>query len=364
MHEVRGQGVRVLLIKPGATRTEFENDAGLPDQSMTAYEVQRKNVNAAVAELTRTGDGPELVAQAVVTASLDPRPKLRYPVGRATKTVSFIRGSCRPPYSTGRFARSTESPTDHVQAAVSRRSLPRLFSRSTTMQIKDSVAFVTGSNRGLGFAFVQALLAAGASKVYAAARNPDSIQIPGVVAVKLDVTSAANIAAAAEQCGDVTLLINNAGISDAQGAFLLQPGSVEVAQREFQTNVLGPLQLSQAFAPILAKSGSGAILNVLSVLSWISVPGDATYSVSKAAAWSLTNGLRHELQGQDTQVTGLHVGYIDTDMARGVTGEKTAPEEVVRQALLGLEAEQPEVLADPVSQQVRAGLSATPAAYF
>ena len=232
------------------------------------------------------------------------------------------------------------------------------------MQIKDSVAFVTGANRGLGLAFVQALIAGGASKVYAAARNPDSIQIPGVVPVKLDVTSAVDIAAAAEQCGDVTLLINNAGILDAKGGFLLQPGSVEAAQREFQTNVLGPLQLSQAFAPVLARNGGGAILNVLSVLSWINAPGAASYSVSKAAAWSLTNGLRHELQGQGTQVTGLHVGYIDTDMARGVEGEKTPPAEVVRQALLAIEARQPEVLADEVSKQVRAGLSAEPAGFY
>lgn len=232
------------------------------------------------------------------------------------------------------------------------------------MHIKNSVALVTGANRGLGLAFVQALLAGGARKVYAAARDPSSIQIPGVEAIRLDVTSAADIAAAARQCGDVTLLINNAGVSDAQGQLLLQAGSMQAAQREFETNVLGPLHLSQTFASVLARNGGGAILNVLSVLSWVSVPGAATYSMSKAAAWSLTNGLRHELQVQGTQVTGLHVGYIDTEMSRGVTADKTAPEEVVRQALLGLEAGQAEVLADAVSRQVRAGLSATPAAYF
>jgi len=232
------------------------------------------------------------------------------------------------------------------------------------VQIENSVALVTGANRGLGLAFVQALLTRGTRKVYAAARDTSSIQIPGVEVVQLDVTSAEDIAAAAQQCLDVTLLINNAGISDPQGERLLQASSAQAAQREFQTNVLGPLQLSQSFAPVLAQNGGGAILNVLSVLSWISIPGAATYSMSKAAAWSLTNGLRHELQAQGTQVTGLHVGYIDTDMARGVTAEKTAPEEVVRQALLGLEAGLPEVLADTVARQVRAGLSATPAAYF
>jgi len=232
------------------------------------------------------------------------------------------------------------------------------------MQIKDSAVLVTGANRGLGLAFVHALIAGGVRKVYAAARNPKNIQIPGVIAVRLDINSAADIAAAAEQCGDVSLLINNAGILDAQGALLLQPGSVEAAQREFQTNVLGPLQLSQAFAPILARNGGGAILNVLSALSWVSMPGAATYSMSKAAAWSMTNGLRHELQGQGTQVTGLHVGYIDTDMARDVNSEKMPPTEVVRQALEGVEAGQPEVLVDIISRQVRAGLSADQAVYF
>lgn len=226
------------------------------------------------------------------------------------------------------------------------------------MQIKDSVAFVTGANRGIGQAFVQALLDGGARKVYAAARNPESIQIPGVTAIKLDVTSLEDIAAAAAACGDVTLLINNAGISDPEGGFLLQPGSAAALQRELQVNAFGPLQVSQAFAPVLKSNGGGAILNVLSVLSWISVPGAASYCASKAAAWSISNGLRHELQGQGTQVTSLHMGVVDTDMGRGHQGEKIAPANVVRQALAGIEAGQPEVLADDTSRQVRAGLSA------
>lgn len=232
------------------------------------------------------------------------------------------------------------------------------------MQIKDSVAFVTGANRGLGLAFVHALIAGGARKVYAAARHPASLQLSGVEVIQLDVTSTTDITAAAEHCTDVTLLINNAGISDVQGGFLLQPESVEAANREFQTNVLGPLQLSQAFAPALARNGGGAILNVLSVLSWISIPGAATYSASKAAAWSVTNGLRHELQGQGTQVTGLHVGAIDTDMGRALEGQKNDPNEVVRLALEGLQAGQPEVLIDEISRQVRAGLSAKQAVYY
>ncbi|MFC4455352.1 SDR family oxidoreductase [Deinococcus sonorensis] len=232
------------------------------------------------------------------------------------------------------------------------------------MHIQDSVALVTGANRGLGLAFTQALLAAGARKVYAAVRDPATAQLPGVEAIRLDVTSAKDIAAAAAACTDLTLLINNAGILDGQGRQLLEPGSEDAAQREFQTNVLGPLRLTRAFAPVLARNGGGAVLNVLSVLSWLNAPSAATYSVSKAAAWSLTNGLRHELQGQGTQVTGLHVAYIDTDMARTVPGHKTAPEEVARLALLGLEAGEAEVLADTLSRQVRAGLSAEPGVYL
>lgn len=232
------------------------------------------------------------------------------------------------------------------------------------MQIKDSVVLITGANRGLGLALVHALIAAGARKVYAAARNPDSIQIPGVTAIKLDVTSPTDIAAAAEACDDVSILINNAGILDHQGAHLLTEDSSGALSRELATNVFGPLHLAQAFAPILARNGGGAILNILSVLSWISVPGAATYSISKAAAWSMTNGLRHELQAQGTQVTGLHVAYMDTDMAHGVTSAKTSPQDVAQQALAALEAGQPEVLADETSRHVRAGLSAQQAAYF
>lgn len=232
------------------------------------------------------------------------------------------------------------------------------------MQIKDSVVLVTGANRGLGLALVHALIAAGARKVYAAARNPDSIQIPGVTAIKLDVTSATDIASAAEICTDVSILINNAGILDPHGAHLLTAGSSDALTRELQTNVFGPLHLAQAFAPILAHNGGGAVLNILSALSWVNMPGAATYAVSKAAAWSMTNGLRHELHAQSTLVTALHVGYMDTDMAHGVTEAKTAPQDVAQQALAALEDGQPEVLADDISRHVRAGLSAEQAAYF
>jgi len=230
------------------------------------------------------------------------------------------------------------------------------------MKIKNAVAFVSGANRGLGLAFAQALLAAGAKKVYAAARDPATVTLPGVQAIRLDVTNSADIAAAVKACSDVTLLVNNAGI--ARGSSLLAPGSADAARAELETNFFGPLALSQAFAPVLAANGGGAIVNVLSVLSWISLTGGATYSASKSAAWSLTNGLRQELRAQGTQVLGLHVGFMDTDMTKDITAPKSDPADVVRQTLVALEAGQEEVLADELSRQVRQGLSAPRGVYL
>ena len=173
------------------------------------------------------------------------------------------------------------------------------------MDIKNAVVLVTGANRGLGLAFVNELLAAGVKKVYAAARDPSTITVQGVERVKLDVTRPEDIAAAASRCSDVTLLINNAGVS--RGSPFLAAGSAAAARSELETNFFGPLVMSQAFAPVLAANGGGAIVNVLSVLSWLNLSGAATYSASKSAAWSLTNGLRNELRGQGTQVLALHV---------------------------------------------------------
>ncbi|MFP2925701.1 SDR family oxidoreductase [Pyxidicoccus sp. 3LG] len=224
------------------------------------------------------------------------------------------------------------------------------------MKIQNAVALVTGANRGLGLAFAKALLERGASKVYAAAREPSSISIPGVVPVRLDVTQPEQIAALTRDLRDVTLLINNAGIAKSAG--LLGANALTAARAELETNYLGPLATSQAFAPILANHGGGAIINVLSVLSWVAFPASTTYSASKAAAWAMTNGLRHELRAQKTQVLSLHVGYIDTDMAQRITAPKSSPADVVRATLDALEAGRDEVLADEVSRNVKQGLSA------
>ena len=230
------------------------------------------------------------------------------------------------------------------------------------MQIQDSVALVTGANRGLGQAFASALLQRGARKVYAAAREPASITLDGVVPLTLDVTNARDIEAAVEAAGDVTLLVNNAGID--RGTRLLDPDAIAAARAELETNLFGPLALARAFAPVLARNGGGAIIDVLSVLSWVTLSRNPTYSISKAAAWAMTNALRTELAPQGTQVVALHVGYMDTDMARAVRGPKTSPDVVAMLALDAVETGTPEVLADAISQQVKSGLSAARAPYL
>jgi len=230
------------------------------------------------------------------------------------------------------------------------------------MNIKDAVVLVTGANRGLGHEFVKALQAGGAKKIYAAARDPASITVPGVHPLRLDVTNADDIAAAAKACPDLTLLINNAGI--ASGGTLLSPKAADVARKELETNFFGPLALTQAFAPTLKANGGGGIINVLSVVSWVSMPGSGTYCASKSAAWSLTNGLRSELKGQNTQVLAVHVGMMLTDMTKGMEGPKIQPEEAVRLTLEALERGDDEVLCDEVTRRVKQGLGAPRGVYL
>ena len=230
------------------------------------------------------------------------------------------------------------------------------------MKIAGSTALVTGANRGLGLAFARGLLEAGAAKVYAAARDPASVTLPGVVPVPLDVTQPEQVDALSRELRDVNLLVNNAGI----GGFtsLLAPNAVEQLRQQFETNTIGTLAMSRAFAPVLALNGGGAIVNVLSILSWLTLPGSGGYSASKAAGWALSNALRQELRPQLTQVLSLHVAFMDTDMARHAPGPKQAPEDVVRQAIAALEAGQSELLADALTRQVKQGLGAERAPYL
>ncbi|WP_129779828.1 SDR family oxidoreductase [Peristeroidobacter soli] len=225
------------------------------------------------------------------------------------------------------------------------------------MKIKSSVVLVTGANRGLGAAFARGLLASGAAKVYAGARDPNTVNVPGAVPVQLDVTRPEQIANLARELTDVTLLVNNAGISEMGP--VLAANAVDSLQRLFDTNTIGPLRLAQAFAPVLLANGGGAVINVLSVLSWVTLPGrSGAYSASKAAGWAISNALRHELKAQGTQLLSLHAGFIDTDMTRNVPGPKSTPEEIVQQTLAALEAGESEVLADTVTRDAHRGLTA------
>jgi NAD(P)-dependent dehydrogenase (short-subunit alcohol dehydrogenase family) len=235
-------------------------------------------------------------------------------------------------------------------------------SQESLMKIDNAVALVTGANRGIGLAFTRELLARGARKVYAGARDPSTVTQPGVEAIRLDVTRPDEVAAAAARAGDVTLVINNAGIGDPGG--FLAADSEEVARRLFETNFFGMLRVSKAFAPVLAAHGGGALLNVLSIASWMNSGQLAPYAASKSAAWSLTNALRHELAVQNTQVLALHMAFVDTDLVRTMDGPKTSPQEIVARALDGLEAGLVEVLADERTRLFKRGLTAPTPSYL
>lgn len=230
------------------------------------------------------------------------------------------------------------------------------------MQLANAVVLITGANRGIGLAFAREALARGARRVYGAARDPASVTLPGVQALPLDVTDAAQVEHAARECRDVTLLVNNAGIA-ATGGFL-QDATLASTRRQLETNFFGVLRMAQAFAPVLAANGGGAMLNVLSIASWINRPLLGSYGATKSAAWALTNGLRHELRAQGTQVTALHMGFVDTDLTRGIEGVKSTPDAIVRAAFDGLEAGLPEVLADELTRQVKASFASTAPAYL
>ncbi|MDR6456513.1 SDR family oxidoreductase [Variovorax paradoxus] len=230
------------------------------------------------------------------------------------------------------------------------------------MKIENSVALVTGANRGIGLAFAHELLARGARKVYVGARNPETVTQAGVQALRLDVNNPQDVAAAAALATDVTLVVNNAGIAQPGG--FLADDSEDTARRIFETNFFAVLRMSKAFAPILKANGGGALLNVLSIASWVNGGELAAYSASKSAAWSLTNALRSELAAQKTQVLALHMAYVDTDLTRGFDVPKTSPEDIVKRALDGLESGLDEVLADELTQQVKQAMTAPRPSYL
>ena len=221
------------------------------------------------------------------------------------------------------------------------------------MDVSTSVALVTGANRGLGRHFALELLARGA-KVYAAARNPDSVDVDGAIPVAVDVTDPAAVTAAAELAGDVTLLVNNAGIAADVN---LLTGDLDGAHREMETNYFGTLSMIRAFAPVIEANGGGGILNVLSVLSWVSTPDHSGYCAAKSAEWSMTNAVRLQLAGRGIVVTALHVGLMDTDMGAIFDAPKSDPAVVAALAVDAVAAGDYELLADDTSRAVRAGFA-------
>lgn len=218
--------------------------------------------------------------------------------------------------------------------------------------LRNAVVLVTGANGGLGRLFVTEALSRGATKVYATARTPRTWDDERVVPLALDITSAESIAAAAEQAGDVTVLINNAGISAPRLPVLRTP--LDDVRRVFETNVFGQVAMLQAFAPVLARNGGGAVIDVHSSLSWLAM---GTYSATKAAFWSFTNALRLELLEQGTQVVGAHLGYTDTPMTAALDVPKEDPRDIVEAIYTGLEAGELEVLADDTSREVKQALA-------
>jgi NAD(P)-dependent dehydrogenase (short-subunit alcohol dehydrogenase family) len=219
------------------------------------------------------------------------------------------------------------------------------------MNVSGSTALVTGANRGLGARIVAQLLESGAAKVYATARDPKTIDPkvaaePRVRTLALDITDQASVDKAAAEAGDVSLLVNNAGVL-AFGSAL--EGDLDMFTRDIATNYLGTLRVTRAFVPALAANGPSAIANVLTLIALAPVGPMAGYCASKAAAHSITQALRAELRSRNIEVIGAYPGGIDTDMLAGVEADKAAPEEVARRIVAGIVAGETVVWPDDAS---------------
>ena len=227
------------------------------------------------------------------------------------------------------------------------------------MKLSGSIVLVTGANRGLGRSFVNALCDAKCAKVYAAARRTESLASDRVIEpVQLDITNTEQVTSAAARCGDINILINNAGVAGFTPA--LGAPTMANARLEMETNYFGTLAMCRTFAPVLKRNGGGALVNVLSVVSWFNAPMQATYCASKAAESSLTKAVRFELRAQGTLVVGVYAGYIDTDMAAGMWGaaefSKSSPAEIAARVLAGIENGTEEILTDERAQGVHSAL--------
>jgi NAD(P)-dependent dehydrogenase (short-subunit alcohol dehydrogenase family) len=231
------------------------------------------------------------------------------------------------------------------------------------MNIPNQIALVTGANRGIGREFVLELLERGATKVYATARRPETLDFADdrVVPLRLDLMDHHSVVAAAATASDVTLLVNNAGIST--GAALVT-GELSEIRREMDTHFWGTLDVIREFAPVLATNGGGAIVNVLSALSWFAAPGSGSYAAAKAAEWNMTNGVRLELASQGTFVQGVLLGAADTDITSGYDGPKIDPRDVPRSSFDGLATGAIEVIVDDWTAMVKASLAGDPVVFY
>jgi NAD(P)-dependent dehydrogenase (short-subunit alcohol dehydrogenase family) len=228
------------------------------------------------------------------------------------------------------------------------------------MKLENSVALVTGTNRGIGRHFAQQLVARGA-KVYATSRRPELIDVPGVEVLALDITDPESVAAAVAAAGDVQLLVNNAGIGTRTA---LVTGDLDGIRLEMDTHFFGTLNVIRGFAPVLAANGGGAIVNMMSALSWVGSDIAGAYAAAKAAEWSMTNTIRLELAGQGTMVTGVHLGAADTDMMEGYDGPMLNPADVASAALEAVESGELEVLVDDAAKFTKSAAGADPSTVY
>ncbi|MEV4127257.1 SDR family oxidoreductase [Nocardia sp. NPDC049707] len=223
------------------------------------------------------------------------------------------------------------------------------------MEIRGSIALVTGANRGIGRELARALVNHGAAKVYAGARDPASVTDRDLTPVRLDVTDPDQVAKAAAQAGDVNIVVNNAGITGDNVTLL--DGDLRLVQKALDVNFFGTWSVSRAFAPILARNGGGAMVNMVSVVAWGGWPLFPGYAASKAAEWSLTNSLREGLREQGTLVVGVHASFVDTDLVANFDVPKIAQGDVVELIVAALLRNESEVLADEATRQTKASLS-------
>ncbi|MEV6296758.1 SDR family oxidoreductase [Streptomyces sp. NPDC051896] len=223
------------------------------------------------------------------------------------------------------------------------------------MEIKGSVALVTGANRGIGRAFARSLISHGAAKVYAGVRDPAGVTDADLVPLRLDVTGHEDVGAAAAVANDVSIVINNAGVGG--GSTQLLEGTFDGARQAMEVNYFGTWAVARAFAPVLARNGGGALVNMLSLASWVGQPQFPGYAASKAAQWSLTGSLRQALHPQGTLVVGVHAGFVDTELSAWTNASKVSSATVAELTMDALTGDRFEVLADEETRRIKAALS-------